>query len=107
MTDGATGIFVGTSTGGTIWHDTSEIFLIWSPLQLGPGTSNAASGNFGPTFFNKQLRTDIVAPNSGSPAGDTTLQGFVDSTPEPATFSLIGGALLGLAFLRRKKLSRP
>jgi len=105
-TDGATGTFHGTSTGGTIWSDVSNISLTWSPLQLGPGTSNAETGDFGTTFFTKQLNTYIVAPNSGTPAVDTTLQGYVDSTPEPATFSLIGGALLGLAFLRRKKLSR-
>ena len=44
----------------------------------------------------------IVAPNSGTPPGDTTIQGQVSATPEPATLSLIGGALLGLGFLRRK-----
>jgi hypothetical protein len=35
------------------------------------------------------------------------ITGFTPAVPEPATFSLVGGALLGLGLLRRKKVSRP
>ena len=38
VTDGATGQFVGTSTGGTVFSDVSQIAVNWAPLQLGPGT---------------------------------------------------------------------
>jgi hypothetical protein len=110
VTDGnATGQFVGSSTGGAVWSDVSQITINWSPLQLGPGTNHAASGNFGPTIFGTSSFTGIVAPNSGQVPGQSTIQGTVNSTlvPEPATLSLVGGALLGLGMLRRKHVVPP
>jgi hypothetical protein len=109
VTDGATGQFVGTSSGGNVWHNASDITLNWLPLQLGPGTSGALTGSFGQTTFETTVRTRIVAPNSGLDVGQTTVQGSLDSAsavPEPATFTLVGGALLGLGMLCRKRLPR-
>jgi hypothetical protein len=108
VTDTATGIFVGSSTGGTVFSDVSNLTVNWAPLALGPGTTNAASGNFGTTIFSTTVFTGIVAPNSGTPAGQSTVQGYLSDTtiPEPATLSMIGGALLGFGILRRKFLSR-
>jgi hypothetical protein len=105
VTDGATGRFTGTSTGGAVWSDVSQISITWAPLQLGSGPNNASTGSFGPTVFTTTSFTGIVAPNSGTPAGDSTVQGFVGSTaiPEPATLSLIGGGFVFLGMLRRKK----
>lgn len=113
LTDGATGVFVGTSSGGSVYGNASGISIQWAPLILGPGTTNALTGDFGTTSFSTTAFTGISAPNSGTPAGLTTVQGYITlnavaptaptSTPEPATLSLMGGALLGLVFLRRRR----
>jgi hypothetical protein len=107
-TDGATGMFVGTSTGGSVWSNVSQITINWLPLILGPGGTNALTGNFGTTYFTTTTFTGIAAPNSGTPAGDTTVQGTVNSSavPEPASFGLIGAGLLGLGILGRKRFAR-
>jgi hypothetical protein len=106
VTDGgATGTFVGTSTGGKVYSDASGIVITWEPLQVGPGTNNATSGNFGSTVFTIGGTLDVVAPDSGQVPGQTTVQGTLDAAPEPATLSLIGGSLLGLGLFRRKMLT--
>lgn len=111
ITDGgATGKFVGTSTGGTVYSNVSPIKINWAPLLLGPGMSNALSGDFGPTVFGTSIFTAIVAPNSGAVPGQSTIQGDVDSAssavPEPATLGLVGGALLAIGLWRRKRFAR-
>jgi hypothetical protein len=80
----------------------SPISITWAPLQLGPGTINATSGNFGTTFFDITSPTGIVAISSG---GVTTVQGAISSTaiPEPSTFAILGAGLVGLGFIARKR----
>lgn len=104
VTDGATGTFVGTSAGGSVYLDQSTIVIAWAPAQIGTGTNHASSGSFGSTFFTTTPFTIIVNPTSGAQIGSTTVQGALGGSgvPEPATLSLVGGALLGLAFLRRR-----
>jgi hypothetical protein len=108
VTDGATGQFVGSSTGGSVYLNLSDLNVTWLPLVIGPGTNGALTGDFGTTSFEITNRTRIVAPNSGTDPGQTTVQGNVVSSavPEPATLGLIGGALLGLGFWRRKQVVR-
>jgi len=100
ITESATGKFTGTSSGGTVFSDLSGINISWLPLTLGPGASNALTGNFGPT--------NIVAPNSGAVPGQTTVEGFVTSAtittipiPGAALFMLSGLALFGVVRSRR------
>jgi hypothetical protein len=107
-TDVGTGEFKATSAGGVVSSTSSTIQVDWiSPLVLGPGTANTLSGSFGTTYFDIVSPTSlIVAPNSGTPKGDTTIQGQVNATPEPATSAMIGGALIALGLVRRKTLLR-
>ena len=68
---------------------------------------NAITGNFGTTIFDKLTTTTVLAaPNSGTPSGDTTVQGQLASsaTPEPKTFVLLGGGLLAMSLMGKKKL---
>ena len=108
VTDGATGMFVGTSSGGSVFLDQSTIKIDWTPSQLGPGNINVLSGNFGGTFFTITPFSIIVNPTSGANAGQTTVQGGIDSVvaPEPATLGMVGGAFLVLGLLRRKRVTR-
>jgi hypothetical protein len=114
--DNAFGQFVGTSSGGTVSangsvsNNSSTLQINWvSPvgLVLGGGTNHASSGNFGNTVFSMISPSIlIVAPNSGSVPGDTSVEGPVStasSLPEPATFAMIGGGLLALGLLRKKR----
>src|SRR5579872_5424909 len=45
VSDGATGIFVGSAAAGSVYLDASTLTLNWQPLQLGPGTNNVTSGS--------------------------------------------------------------
>jgi hypothetical protein len=108
VTDGgATGTFVGTSSGGSVFLDQSTIQIVWSPAQLGTGTNNATSGNFGPTNFTITPFSIIVNPTSGAQPGSTTLQGTVNSSavPEPMTSTFVGAGLVALGLLGRKKVA--
>ena len=108
VTDGATGVFVGTSSGGSVFLDQSTLKITWTTGQLGPGNNNEASGNFAGTSFTISPFSTIVNPTSGANAGQTTVQGGIDSTvvPEPATLGMVGGAFLALGLLRRKRVTR-
>lgn len=104
VTDGGVGTFVGTSTGGSVYSDLSGLLVTWAPASLGTGTNHATSGSFGPTSFTITPFSIIVAPNSGPPTpGETTVQATISSVPEPATFGMLGAALVGLGLARRKQ----
>ena len=100
------GTFTGTSSAASVSATSSAINITWLPTQIGPFTGHATSGNFGPDYFlyPSNGSTGIVAPNSNG--GDTTIQGPVynnGTTPEPATMAMVGGLLLGLGALARKR----
>jgi len=100
-TDTAIGEFIGTSTGGSVYSNSSNISITWSPVIVGPGATGATSGNFGNSIFSVTTPTLIVSPNTN--LGTTTVQGAVTATPEPATMAMAGGLLIGLAGMARRK----
>jgi hypothetical protein len=106
VTNGGVGTFVGTATGGSVYWDVSPITIDWAPLVLGPGTNNATTGSFGPTIFETNTPSYIVAPNSGDEGslGRTSVQGLITATPEPASMALMGAGLLALGGLLRRKM---
>jgi hypothetical protein len=119
QTDNAEAQYVGTASAGSVGvtggtTGSSSITITWvtpASLQIGPGTNNAQPGsNFGNTFFTTiSPSIGIVDPttNGGVTSIQGTVQTFTSSVPEPATLSLIGGALLGLGAFGRKKFFRP
>jgi hypothetical protein len=115
--DNATGLFVtdvGTLTGSvtvnSLEQASSSGLITWS---MGSATQFVASPSA--VFFTTdasdpvgtKLDGDSGIPGLANPA--TTVNGTVNASavPEPATFGLVGAALLGLGSFGRKKLSRP
>ena len=86
------GGFVGTSEvdSATLADETFQatIPIIEYPTSLTKVASYNGSGSV------NNFSTEVIT-------------GGISSTPEPATFGLVGGALLGLGLMRRKKVTRP
>jgi hypothetical protein len=95
MTDAGTTTFVGSSAGGTISHNSSDVTVSWSPV----------TGAIGPVFWSIFTPTPLVPPTTTN--GETSIQGAVTSAiPEPASMLLMGAGLLGLGFVSRRKLAK-
>jgi hypothetical protein len=82
------------SSTGTV----AAVWLVQSSVGFADGTAYA----IGP------LNQPLIPPSSGgNTPGDLSLQGTITTTsnlaPEPATFGLMGAALVGLGFLARKR----
>jgi hypothetical protein len=102
----ASAIKFNTNAAGTDFGGGGLTLKSWEPQQLGPARNNATSGDFRPTVVTSTLFTGIVVRTSGAVPGRSTVLGFIDSVPELPTFGLIGGALIGIGMLRRKRSPR-
>jgi hypothetical protein len=90
-----------TINGGTVGENSSgTVAVIWAS-QSSVGFADGTAYAIGP------LNQPLVPPSSGT--GDLSLQGTITTTsnlvPEPATFGLMGAALVGLGFFARKRNS--
>jgi hypothetical protein len=107
------GSFHMQSDGGWIYLNQSTISVSWMPMQLGPGAAGLDQGSFGPYYFVQPTLAGIVAPNSGTLPGVSTIQGRVglDATavPEPLNSGWLeagSAALLLLIAGQRAALKR-
>lgn len=104
------GTFTGTVTVNSLEQPSSSGLITWS---IGSATQYLPSPSvvFITTDASDSVGTKLDG-DTGSPAflsAATTVNGTINATspiPEPATLSLIGGGLLGLGVLRRKRVSR-
>jgi hypothetical protein len=85
-----------TTIAGTITGNSSTILLTFVPsaVTIGSGASTATY-TFSP---------DVYGLNNPSVnSGDTTIEAYITSSPEPASIGLLGGSLLGLGFMIRRR----
>jgi len=75
-----------------------NLMLLSITFGVGGGPDVVLSGTVN---FTENLNRDGVGGTT--PYGRATITGDVTTIPEPATFMLIGGGLLGLGLLRRKR----
>jgi hypothetical protein len=91
-------------TAGTVTSSSSgTVAVVWGG-QSSVGFADGTAYAIGP------LNQPLIPPSSGGlTPGDLSLQGTITTTsnlaPEPATFGLMGAALVGLGFLARKRKS--
>jgi hypothetical protein len=85
--------FSGSSSGGNISQNSSNVMVTFSP----------SSFNIGIDAYTVNNPTGI--PPSTSLNGQASIQGFASSTtvPEPGTMFLLGAGLIGVGFSARKK----
>ncbi|MFN7541901.1 MAG: PEP-CTERM sorting domain-containing protein [Acidobacteriota bacterium] len=101
--DSATGSIDSTSITGSIGGNSGFAQITWMTpsvmVGLSPITYTVVNS---PLNLNSPATSILQGANSLGPPGKTTIQGTVNDVPEPSTYALIGGALLGLRILRRR-----
>jgi hypothetical protein len=104
---GSTGTIPGGAITGTISYNGSTGNILFTPNNTTSSFGTLPGVVIGDYLYqvtNPSL--SIVPPNSGNPAGQTSIQGAVTQLPEPASLGLMGGSLIGLAVLGRRLLRR-
>jgi len=110
----ATVQLVGTTPSGVLPTDSASIenlvFTYVGPVSAGPqaidgfsaiSTDNTMNPN-GAFSYQAQKTSNLTAPDQGLGPIDVP----ATATPEPVSAGLLGGALLGLAVLSRRKFAR-
>ena len=84
---------IGSSSGGTISQNSSNVFVSFVPTSFSIGSTN----------YTVPVVTGI--PPSTSLGGQASVQGFAvsNTVPEPGTMFLLGAGLIGVGFSARKK----
>jgi len=102
LPSGGNGNLIGTLSGSLTFDSSSARVLFTTASVTLPGTV---------TYTISQPVDGILIVPPSTNSGQTTLQGIISApvtpsdVPEPGMFGLIGTALVGLGFVRRRRMS--
>jgi hypothetical protein len=97
--------FTNDGPGSLVGATVLSGFNIWGPVGCGPGRNSTDVQACSEIYFKTEGSKDVAGVGNGDFNGSEgpTRGPNENLVPEPATMGLMGGALLGLGFLARRR----